>query len=78
MLPIRLIPRDVKTRWNSTYNMLVMAIKYHLAIDNITANKALKLRKYELDNDDWKIISDLIQVLKVCFLTFIVLWQANH
>lgn len=58
--------------------MLVMAIKYRSAIDNITANKALKLRKYELDNDDWKIISDLIWVLKVCFLTFIVLWQANH
>ena len=41
-----------------------MAVKYCLAIDNITANKALKLRKYELDDDDWKIISDLIRVLK--------------
>ena len=72
-LPIRLIPRDVKTRWNSTYDMLVMAVKYRLAIDNITANKALKLQKYELDDDDWKIISDLIRVLKVCHLTSVVL-----
>lgn len=53
--------------------MLVMALKYRLAIDNITANKALKLRKYELDNDDWKIISDLVRVLKVCHLPFVVL-----
>ena len=66
------------TRWNLTYDMLVMDIKYCSMIDNITANKALKLQKYELDDDDWKIISDLIWVLKVCFLTFIVLWQANH
>lgn len=65
-MPVRLIPRDVKTRWNSTYDMLVMALKYRSAIDNITANKALKLRKFELDDDDWKIVLDLIRVLKVC------------
>ena len=53
--------------------MLMMAVKYHLAIDNITANKALKLQKYELDDDDWKIILDLVQVLKVCHLTFVAL-----
>ncbi|KIL61835.1 hypothetical protein M378DRAFT_63359, partial [Amanita muscaria Koide BX008] len=27
-LPIRVMPRDVKTRWNSTYDMLKFAIKY--------------------------------------------------
>jgi len=53
--------------------MLVMALKYRSAIDNITANKALKLRKYELDDDDWKILLDLIRVLKVCHLTSVVL-----
>jgi hypothetical protein len=35
-----------------------------LAIDSITGNKNLKLRKYELEDDDWEIISDLIRVLK--------------
>ena len=48
--------------------MLVMALKYCSAINNITANKALKLQKYELDDDDWKIVLDLIWVLKVCFI----------
>ena len=59
-LPIRLIPRDVKTHWNSTYDMAKVALKYRSAIDEITANKSLKLRKFELDDDDWKIISDLL------------------
>ena len=45
--------------------MLKMALEYRFAIDDITANKPLKLRKYELDDDDWEIISDLMRVLKV-------------
>jgi hypothetical protein len=61
----RLIPRDVVTRWNSTYDMMKFALTYRMAIDKITADKALKLRKYELDNDDWAIIEDLVSVLEV-------------
>jgi hypothetical protein len=64
-LPIRLIPHDVKTHWNSTFNMVKMALKYCAAVDDITANKGLKLCKYELDDDDWEIVSDLLRVLKV-------------
>jgi hypothetical protein len=62
----RLIPRDVVTRWNSTHDMMEFALKYRKPIDDITADKKLKLRKYELDNDDWKIIEDLVAVLHVC------------
>ncbi|KIL63555.1 hypothetical protein M378DRAFT_79529 [Amanita muscaria Koide BX008] len=68
-LAVRLIPRDVKTRWNSTYDMAKVALKYRPAIDDITANKSSKLRKYELDDDDWKIIGDLLRVLKVSLLS---------
>ena len=46
--------------------MVKMALKFHPAI--ITADKSLKLHKYELDDDDWKVIGDLLQVLKVCFI----------
>jgi hypothetical protein len=63
----RLIPCDVVTRWNSTYDMMRFAVAYRLAIDKITADKTLKLRKYELDNDDWVIIEDLVNVLEVHF-----------
>jgi len=60
-----LIPRDVVTRWNSTYDMMQFVLKYRQPIDGITANKELKLRKYELDNEDWRIIEDLVSVLEV-------------
>ena len=61
----RLIPRDVVTRWNSTYDMLKFVLAYRVVIDKITADKGLKLRKYELDNDNWVIVEDLVNVLEV-------------
>jgi len=45
--------------------MMEFALKFQRPIDTITANKELKLRKYELDNDDWKVVEDLVAVLKV-------------
>jgi hypothetical protein len=64
-LPICLILCDVKTCWNSTFDMVKMALKYCAAVDDITANKGLKLHKYELDDDDWDIVLDLLHLLKV-------------
>ncbi|KAK7034801.1 hypothetical protein R3P38DRAFT_2518453, partial [Favolaschia claudopus] len=66
----RLLPRDVRTRWNSTYDMLCFAAKYRPVIDAITSDKSYKLRKYELDDDEWKIIDDLIHVFKTATLYF--------
>ena len=60
-----LIPCDVATRWNSTYDMMRFVLKYWVPIDSITANKSLKLWQFELDNEDWKIIGDLVSVLEV-------------
>ena len=40
------------------------ALNYQEAIDSITADKTLKLRKYELFTDDWNIIQDLAHILK--------------
>ena len=45
--------------------MMQFVLKYQHAIDDITANKTLKLRRYELNNDDWAIIKDLFSILKV-------------
>lgn len=64
----KLIPRDVVTRWNSTYDMLCMALRYRKPIDAVTADKALKLRKYELDDEEWKVVEDLVDILEVQFL----------
>jgi hypothetical protein len=45
--------------------MLRFAVTYRITIDSITADKSLKLRKFELDHDDWKIVHDLASILEV-------------
>jgi hypothetical protein len=64
-LSSRIMPRDVATRWNSTYEMLTFAYSYREAYNQITANQDMKLRKYELNKKEWKIVKDLADVLKV-------------
>jgi len=54
------------TRWNFTYDMLKFTLGYRVAIDKVTADKGLKLRRYKLDNDNWVIIEELVSVLEVC------------
>lgn len=61
----RMVPRDVTTRWNSTYDMLAFAYQYRAALDIITANREMKLRMYELSDTDWNIVKDLRDLLKV-------------
>jgi hypothetical protein len=45
--------------------MLSFAIKYCTAIDAMTADKSVKLRRFELDDDEWGIVEDLVAVLHV-------------
>ena len=65
-LPQRNMPRDVQTRWNSTYDMLEFALKYRQAIDSIAQRRDLGLHTFELDPDEWKLAQQLRDVLKVC------------
>jgi hypothetical protein len=39
----RMIPQDVKNRWNSTYDMLKFSVEYHVAIDELTSNRKFGL-----------------------------------
>ena len=50
--------------------MLKFLLAYQVVIDHITADKCLKLRRYELevDNDDWAIVEDLVSILEVHML----------
>jgi len=66
-LPHRMMPRDVSTRWNSTFDMLNFALKYRPAIDTMTATRDFDLRKYELVPADWRIAGELRDVLQVFF-----------
>jgi hypothetical protein len=56
------MPRDVRTRWNSTYDMLTFTYNYWDAINTITANREIKVRNYEIE-DEWNIVVDTIGFL---------------
>jgi hypothetical protein len=60
-----MMPRDVSTRWNSTFDMLEFAIRYRVAIDAMTEVRGYDLRKYELVSAEWDIAMELRDVLKV-------------
>jgi hypothetical protein len=45
---------------------MAFVLDYRDAIDQLTGDRALKLRAYELDNEDWGIIEDLVAILEVC------------
>jgi hypothetical protein len=65
-LPLRIMSRDVTTRWNSTYDMLHFVVKYRKAIEQFTSECKNNLRQYELKEPKWVIVAELCNVLKVC------------
>lgn len=75
-LSVCMMPQDVSTQWNSTFDMLEFAIRYHVAIGAMTTVCEFNLWKYELTLDEWKIAMELWDVLKVrnspplCFWPF--------
>ena len=60
-----MMPRDVSTRWNSTFDMVQFAIEYHEPLNDLTGCWAMKLRDYELTEEEWKIAEQLSGVLDV-------------
>jgi hypothetical protein len=62
-----LMPRDVATRWNSTYDMLKYALEHRKALDVVTQRRDLGLRKFELTDEEWDIAGQLRDVLKVSY-----------
>lgn len=59
------MPRDVRTRWNSTYDMLQFALEHEDAVKLVTSDLSNGLRKYELNDDEWLIVEELAATLKV-------------
>jgi hypothetical protein len=78
-----MMPRDVTTRWNSTYDMLIFALEYRTAIDEISGDR--EMQKYELEEKEWELVQQLCDILEVRhspsflvpFLAFAVI-QGRH
>nr|GAT44897.1 predicted protein [Mycena chlorophos] len=63
-LVVKLIPRDVRTRWNSTYDLLRFALKYRTAITKFTAERENGLRDLELSPEEWQILLQMCTILQ--------------
>jgi hypothetical protein len=62
----RIIPRDVTTRWNSTFDMLTFVLEYRHAIEKFTADRKNDIRELELGEEEWVVVKQLNEVLIVC------------
>jgi len=61
-----MMPHDIQTCWNATYDMLDFAYRYKDAINQITDRHDIKPRDYEIELQEWNIIKQLWDVLGVC------------
>ena len=59
------MPRNVSTRWNSTYDMLCFSITYRKAIEAMTLERKNDLQQFELEEEEWAIAEELGNTLKV-------------
>jgi hypothetical protein len=50
-----MMPRDVSTHWNSTFDIVQFGIEYCEPLNDLTGCRAMKLRDYELTEEEWQI-----------------------
>ncbi|KIM54666.1 hypothetical protein SCLCIDRAFT_136245, partial [Scleroderma citrinum Foug A] len=69
-LVVTCMPRDVATRWNSTFDLLEYALKHRKAINLVTQRHELGLRKFELTDHEWTVAEQLHSILNQATLYF--------
>lgn len=61
----RVLPRDVATRWNSTYDMLAAFIEMKNEVSQFLDRSSNGLAEFLLTDDEWEAIAGLVSALKV-------------
>ncbi|KAE9387864.1 hypothetical protein BT96DRAFT_777490, partial [Gymnopus androsaceus JB14] len=59
------LPHDIATHWNSTYNMLSAFIKMKSAVVDFLDHASNGLADYALSLEEWEAIGDLVKALKI-------------
>ncbi|KAJ3738243.1 hypothetical protein EV360DRAFT_58301, partial [Lentinula raphanica] len=60
----QVLPRDVATRWNSTYDMLAAFLRMKEVVVEFVDRSSNRLSDYVLNEDEWEAIEGLVSVLK--------------
>ena len=68
----RSLPRDVSTRWSSTFNHLAAFVELESYIDTFTGIREHGLRQFELTKDEWACVKQLVKVLQVSSTLFFI------
>jgi hypothetical protein len=53
------MPHDICTHWNATYDMLDFTYQYKWAINKITDIHEMKLCEYEIEVHEWEVVWQL-------------------
>ncbi|KAF8546756.1 hypothetical protein OG21DRAFT_1479622 [Imleria badia] len=62
---ISIMPCDVVTRWNLTFDLLEYALDHRKAVDKMTQDWDLGLRKFEMGDHEWVLVKQLRDMLKI-------------
>ncbi|KAJ3834418.1 hypothetical protein F5878DRAFT_518082, partial [Lentinula raphanica] len=60
----RVLPRDVATRWNSTYDMMAAFLEMKTEVSEFLDRSSNRLSDFVLSEDEWEAIKDLVSILK--------------
>ncbi|KAJ3738192.1 hypothetical protein EV360DRAFT_58350, partial [Lentinula raphanica] len=69
----QVLPRDVATRWNSTFDMLNAFLRMKDLVSGFLDHSSYQLVEYILDEDEWEAIEGLVSVLKVSIASLLLL-----
>ncbi|KAJ3834696.1 hypothetical protein F5878DRAFT_515652, partial [Lentinula raphanica] len=58
------LPRDVLTRWNSTYNMLAAFLTMKKPVSDFLDHSSYQMSDLALNDDEWEAVEGLVAVLK--------------